>query len=172
MTVDLITEIAFGKSFDLLIKAENNTFNTSFLECFDMASESVWDLMYFPILRVMVNNAPPTIAAKLSQSEARYQSLLGAVANTVAEFRQSSSFGKSLELEVVFSCMSHLDDTVLLAEATDILVAGSDTTATTLAIAIQEIIKRPAILKKLKDELRELGFVIEEDYKLVELEKL
>lgn len=154
------------------MKAENNTFNAPFLESFDLASESVWDLMYFPILRVIVNNAPPAIAVKLSRSAARYQVLLGAVADTVANFRQLKSSGKSLDHDVVFDSMSHLEDKVLLAEATDILVAGSDTTATTLAIAIQEMIKSPTILKRLKDELGEAEIATEQDYKLVKLEKV
>ncbi|KAF1936129.1 cytochrome P450 [Clathrospora elynae] len=104
LTVDFITEVAFGESFNLLTKAENNTFNAPFLESFDLASESVWDLI---------------------KSAARYQGLLRAVADTVANFRRLKGSGKSLDHDVVFDSMSHLDDKVLLAEATDILVAGS-----------------------------------------------
>lgn len=172
MTVDFITEVAFGESFNLLVKAEKSTFNAPYLESFDLASESVWDLMYFPILRAIVNNASPTVAVKLSQSAASYQGLLRAVADTVAKFRRLKSSRKSLDHNIVFDSMSHLEDKVLLAEATDILVAGSDTTATTLAVAIEEMIASPTILKKLKDELREAKIATEQDYKLVKLEQL
>jgi hypothetical protein len=81
------------------------------------------------------------------------------------------SFGKSLDHDIVFGPMSQLDDKVLLVEASDILVAGSDTTATTLAIAIQKFAEYPGILSKLKSEMKEAGIVTELDYKLVELEK-
>lgn len=137
-----------------------------------MASESVWDLMYFPIIRTIVNKAPSAVATKLSQSAARYQGLLRAVAHTVASFRRLKASGKSFGHDVVFDSMSHLDDTMLLAEATDILVAGSDTTATTLSVAIQEIIRIPAIWKQLKAELREAGIIAEQDYELTRLEQL
>ncbi|OAL43320.1 cytochrome P450 [Pyrenochaeta sp. DS3sAY3a] len=172
LTADFITEVAFGESYNLLIKAEDNTFNTPFLGAFDLASDSLWALMYFPILRIIVNNTPPVVAAKLSRSAAGYQGLVRAVADTIASFRRFKSSGKSLDHEVVFDSMSHLEDKVLNGEATDILVAGSDTTATTLAISIQEMIKSPNILKRLKDELKEAEIATEQDCKLVKLEQL
>jgi hypothetical protein len=171
LTVDVITEVAFGESFHLLTKAENNTFNAPFLDSLDLALKSVWDVMYFPIIRVIVDNAPPAVAVMLSQPVARFQDLIRAVTDTVAKFRKLKSFGKSLDHDIVFGPMSQLDDKVLLVEASDILVAGSDTTATTLAIAIQKFAEYPGILSKLKSEMKEAGIVTELDYKLVELEK-
>lgn len=168
----MITEIAFGESFHLLTKAEDNTFNAPFLETLNLALESVWDVMYFPILRFIVNNAPPAVAVRLSQPAARFQDLIRTVADTVAKFRRSKSSGRSLDHDVVFDSMSHLDDKVLLVEASDILIAGSDTTATTLAVAIQKITECPGILRRLKNEMKEAGIVTEQDYKLVKLEQL
>lgn len=127
--------------------------------------------MYFPIIRVIVDNAPPAVAVMLSQPVARFQDLIRAVTDTVAKFRKLKSFGKSLDHDIVFGPMSQLDDKVLLVEASDILVAGSDTTATTLAIAIQKFAEYPGILSKLKSEMKEAGIVTELDDKLVELEK-
>lgn len=172
MTVDFISEVAFGESLNLLVEAENNTFNAPFLASFDLALETVWDLMYFPVIRVIVNNAPPILAARLSPSAARYQGLISAVTKTVTKFRQSGISGKNSEQEVLFDSMSHLDDKVMLAEALDILVAGSDTTATTLSVAIEEMVKKPSIFKRLKTELVEAGIVTEQDYTLTKLEPL
>jgi cytochrome P450 len=168
----VITEVAFGESFHLLTKAENNTFNAPFLQALNLALESIWDAMYFPIIRVIVNHAPPTVAAMLSQPAARFQDLIRTVADTVAKFRRMKSSGKSLDHDVVFDSMSHLDDKVLLVEASDILVAGSDTTATTLSVAIQKITECPGILRRLKNEMKEAGIATEQDYKLVKLEQL
>ena len=172
MTVDLITEVAFGESFDLLVKADDNTFDAPTLETFDLAAASLSDITYFPILRVIINKTPPAIAVKLSRSAASFQDLLRTVQKTVARFRRFKRSGKSVSHDVAFDAMSHLDDGFLMAEAVDILVAGSDTTATTLAVAVHESIKRPGIWKRLREELEEAGLCDEEKFDLVKLEHL
>jgi cytochrome P450 len=68
--------------------------------------------------------------------------------------------------------MQYLDDDLVLAEATDILVAGSDTTASTLAVAIYEMMENPTILEHLRKELKDAGFVTKQDFELVKLEQL
>jgi hypothetical protein len=172
LTIDFITEVAFGESFNLLTKAEDNTFNAPFIECFDLAAESLWDLLYFPLIRTIINKCPPTVAAKLSQPAAKFQGLIRAVADTVANFRRLKSSGKNLDREIVFDSMQYLDDGLVLAEATDILVAGSDTTASTLAVAIYEMMENPTILEHLRKELKDAGFVTKQDFELVKLEQL
>ncbi|KAJ4316651.1 hypothetical protein N0V94_005332 [Neodidymelliopsis sp. IMI 364377] len=172
LTIDFITEVAFGESFDLLTKSENNTYNAPFLEAFDLASASIWDFIYMPFTRFIANNSPRTVTATLSQPAARLQDLISAVANTLAKFRQLNSSGKTLDHDVIFTSMAHLDDKALMAEAVDILVAGSDTTATTLAVALGEMIKDPTIPQKIKDELRKTGMTAEQEYTLVKLEQL
>jgi hypothetical protein len=125
-----------------------------------------------PIIRTIINKCPPALAAKLSEPAARFQGLIQAVANTVDGFRLKKSSGKSLDHEVIFDSMQHLDDKLMLAEATDILVAGSDTTAFTLSVAFQEIMEKPVIFEQLRKELRDAGIVTEQDFDLVKLEQL
>ncbi|KAB2102850.1 hypothetical protein AG0111_0g8982 [Alternaria gaisen] len=172
LTVDFITEVAFGESFNLITESEDNTFNTLFIECFDLASESLWDLLFFPFIRIIVNKCPPAVAAKLSEPAAKFQGLLRAVAATVANFRRLKSSGKRLDREIVFDAMQHLDDKLVQAEASDILIAGSDTTATTLAVAVQAIIENPTIFKKLRNEMKDAGITAEHDFDLLRLEQL
>lgn len=153
-------------------ESEDNTFNTPFIECFDLASESLWDLLFFPFIRIIVNKCPPAVAAKLSEPAAKFQGLIRAVAATVANFRCLKSSGKCLNREIVFDAMQHLDDKLVQAEATDILIAGSDTTATTLAFAVQAIIENPEIFKNLRNEMKDAGFTAEHDFDLLRLEQL
>ncbi|CAN9098161.1 unnamed protein product [Alternaria alternata] len=172
LTVDFITEVAFGESFNLTTESEDNTFNTPFIECFDLASESLWDLLFFPFIRTIVNKCPPAVAARLSEPAAKFQGLIRAVAATVANFRRLKSSGKCLNREIVFDAMQHLDDELVQAEASDILIAGSDTTATTLAVAVQAIIENPTIFTNLKNEMKDAGITAEHDFDLLRLEQL
>ncbi|RYN35993.1 hypothetical protein AA0118_g927 [Alternaria tenuissima] len=172
LTVDFITEVAFGESFNLTTESEDNTFNTPFIECFDLASESLWDLLFFPFIRIIVNKCPPAVAAKLSEPAAKFQGLIRAVAATVANFRRLKSSGKCLNREIVFDAMQHLDDELVQAEASDILIAGSDTTATTLAVAVQAIIENPTIFTNLRNEMKDAGITAEHDFDLLRLEQL
>jgi cytochrome P450 len=137
-----------------------------------LAAESLWDLLHFPLLRTIINKFPPALAAKLSRTAAVFQGLILAVANTVANFRHLKNSGKNLGREVVFDSMQHLDDTKMLAEATDILIAGSDTTAFTLAICIQEMMENPTIFEQLRKELKDAGIATEHDFELVRLEQI
>ena len=65
--------------------------------------------------------------------------------------------------------MQHLDDELVQAEASDILIAGSDTTATTLAVAVQAIIENPTIFTNLRNEMKDAGITAEHDFDLLRL---
>jgi cytochrome P450 len=171
MTVDVITEVAFGKSFQLLIEAKDNSFDTDFLKAFDLVAESTWDFMYLPVIRLMTNILPPAIAARLNKPVAHLQDVLKAVKNTVEDFKSLQASDKKPEHEIVFERMTGLDNVQMHAEAMDILIAGSDTTATTLATAIEELARDPKIFNKLKEELKQAG-IKKEDYDLTRLEQL
>ncbi|KAI4943432.1 hypothetical protein J4E91_009341 [Alternaria rosae] len=172
LTVDLITQMAFGESFNLLTKAEDNTFDAPFHRCFDHAAESLWDMLYFPSLRTIAFTCPHGVAAMFSTAAVRFQALISTVASTVANFRRLKTSGKSFDHELVFNSLEHLDDELVLAEAISILVAGSDTTAFTLAIVVQQMTENPAIFVKLRNELRESGITANEDLGLLRLEQL
>lgn len=60
----------------------------------------------------------------------------------------------------------------MLAEATDILVAGSDTTATTLAVALHQLTRNPEAYAPLKYEIRRANLKTVEDYDLKSIEQL
>ena len=168
----MISEITFGESFNLVAGAEENTFNSPTIECFDVAFAAQWDLIYVPYLGLMVEKCPAIIAAKLSKLVTKFQAFFGSIAQAVVKFRRMKSSGKILDHAVIFDNMQHLDDRLLLAEATDMLVAGADTTATALAMAMEEMIENRAIFEQLKKELKDAGIAKESDFQLVRLEQL
>ncbi|KAF2851805.1 cytochrome P450 [Plenodomus tracheiphilus IPT5] len=172
LTVDVISELAFGSSFNTLQDATDTAFSADFLDAFDRVAHSIWALISIPIFRTIIQICPPAISARLSRTARHVQRLLGAANNTVVRFRSNQASGKKSNHEVMFEEMTGLTDAEMQAEAMDVLVAGSDTTATTLATALEEMSRTPSIFEKLKQELSEAGIKTEEDYDLVKLEQL
>jgi cytochrome P450 len=89
----------------------------------------------------------------------------------VKKFQELKSVGKTFDHPVVFDHLSQLDSTSLVAEATDILVAGSDTTATTLAVALHQLAYLPEVYTALKNELQRADLKTSDDYDLTRIEQ-
>lgn len=90
----------------------------------------------------------------------------------VKKFQDLKSVGKTFDHAVVFDDLAYLDTASLIAEATDILVAGSDTTATTLAVALYQLAHGPEAYAALKQEIRHAGLRTPEDHDLTHLDQL
>ncbi|KAL4902025.1 hypothetical protein BDW74DRAFT_181183 [Aspergillus multicolor] len=172
MTVDLITDIGFGNSFDLTDKARGSGFETDFLQAFNLVATSIWEFMYLPVTRFLVGLLPLSVTIALGGPSAHMARLVMTVSDTVTKFRSLKATGKSESREVVFDGLVGLNDGEMKAEATDILVAGSDTTATTLSVAIFQLCKNPKVYDELKREIRQQHLQAAEDFNLTALEKL
>jgi hypothetical protein len=59
-----------------------------------------------------------------------------------------------------------------LSEATEVLIARLETTATTISLASEKMIRRLEMFERLKGELKEAGLKTEEDYVTRNLEQL
>ncbi|KAF2628596.1 cytochrome P450 [Macroventuria anomochaeta] len=128
LTVDFITQVAFGKSFGLLTKSGRTTFTAPFLQAFDLVADG----------------------------PARYfHRLLCTTKNNIDAYKKRRTTEEELDHEVIFDKILDVNDTELLADAIDILAAGLDTTANTLAIALEQLIKTPERFVKLKEKLKE-----------------
>lgn len=66
--VDFITRAAFGKSFDLLTNSDKTTFDATFLQAFDVAAESFWDLQGNLFIWTLITSISISIAAKFAQN--------------------------------------------------------------------------------------------------------
>jgi len=172
LTVDIISELALGKSFDTLGDAKKDNFREDILQTFNLAVKSIWISMYIPVVRALANSAPPSIAAALSPAAAHLQGLLAASKSTIVQFKKHQASGKMQEHEVVFDKLTGFTDTELQFEAAEILIAGSDTTAITLSSALEQIARHPVIYAKLKQELSTAGLGTTDAYDLLRLEQL
>lgn len=171
--------------------ASGSSFESSFLRAFDVAAHSIWDMMFFPHFRLMVGLMPHGLTIWLGGPAAYFVRLTEVVNSTVSQgmldrtdpriqnikavikkFQDLKSVGKTFEHVVVFDDLADLDTASLVAEATDILVAGSDTTATTLSVTLHQLTHVPEVYAALKEEIRHAGLRTPEDYDLTHLDQL
>ena len=90
----------------------------------------------------------------------------------MTRFRKVKDAGKDLEHDVIFDGLSSLDDKLMLSEAITVLIAGSDTTATTLAVGIYQLACNPEAYKALKSEIQRANLKTVQDYDLKSIEQL
>ncbi|GAM42250.1 hypothetical protein TCE0_044r16037 [Talaromyces pinophilus] len=173
MTVDIISELAFGQSLGLLSKAQDNTFQQPILEALDFVVENVVDFHYWPLYRGAANVCPGFITRIVAPKTLKFyfavQAIQGALKNYL---RSKDAMDEKRRDATIFKPLEHLTNRELMNESINIIIAGSDTTATTLGFAIHEILKNPAISRKLTAEIDAAmpqGF---KDLPLSEAEKL
>ncbi|PTD11921.1 Cytochrome P450 monooxygenase yanH [Fusarium culmorum] len=148
-TADIISHYCTGKSLGQLDSSDEN-FNGDFLDAFNAVSASIWKFMYQPILRRFMFAIPSGIAKTVSRDTRVMMKLNGECYKAALNFKQNppkSSHG------IVLSSLSHLDEKEMGAETAVLLVAGSDTTAYTLAAAVVQICQNNQVKKKLVESL-------------------
>ncbi|KAF7536163.1 hypothetical protein G7054_g4763 [Neopestalotiopsis clavispora] len=171
LTIDVISDVAFGHSLNTLGNSNGNSFESSFLQALDVAAYSIWDMMFFPQLRVIAGLMPPGLTMWLGGPAAHFARQMENIKKIVKKFQDLKSVGKTFDHPVVFDHLSQLDSTSLVAEATDILVAGSDTTATTLAVALHQLACLPEVYTALKNELQRADLKTSDDYDLTRIDQ-
>ena len=75
MTVDIISDLAFGDSFNEMDKAQATDFHTDFLSAFDLVVSSIWNLMYFPRVRLALTMVPSAISIMLRSPRGHFARL-------------------------------------------------------------------------------------------------
>ncbi|KAI9158092.1 Major facilitator superfamily multidrug transporter mdrA [Paramyrothecium foliicola] len=132
LTTEIIMQFAFARSANL-IEADPNGFRSWFLDAFDLASISINDMQYRPIIQ------------KYEQSQEYVAHLqMGQWANE-----------PSITHPVLFDSLPGLTDKNLGDEAMDIMVAGADTTAFTLTTGLMYILQKPKVHHQLMEALLE-----------------
>ncbi|APA11943.1 hypothetical protein SS1G_05491 [Sclerotinia sclerotiorum 1980 UF-70] len=171
LTVDFISEYSFGQSFSLLEDAKDLEFHPGILFAFDMSTEVVTTFRYFPILRQFSNLMPLSLMAFLSQKITKVKELKMALADAMSSFDKARADGQKFEHLPLFDPLSHMSKEYIEAESIDIMVAGSDTTATSLGYLVNAVLRNPDILQKLRAEL-DAGLPDKDaNWPLLELEK-
>ncbi|KAL5358851.1 cytochrome P450 [Aspergillus floccosus] len=173
MTVDVISELAFGQSLDLLDSVQDNTFQQPILEALDFVVENVVDFHYWPLYRAAANMSPGFITRVLAPKTLKFYFAVQAIQKALDDYLMSKDIMDQKRRDAtIFKPLEHLTKEQLINESIDIIIAGSDTTATTLSFAIHEILKNPAIARKLTAELDAAMPESARDLSLAEAEKL
>ncbi|KAE8382393.1 cytochrome P450 [Aspergillus bertholletiae] len=149
MTLDTISDFAFGKSTDAL-KSED--FHSVIFDGIDNATHSVPFFQHFPILRELLRwssyyniNSVPNGFLKLGQvANDGFQEMDASDTWTMFKNMIASAGKKSQTLS-----KEHL-----IAEAIVMIVAGTDTTAVALSTTLHKLLQMPEIYQKLQDEIR------------------
>ncbi|PKY05677.1 cytochrome P450 [Aspergillus campestris IBT 28561] len=149
MTLDTISEFAFGKSAGAL---QLGDYKSPIFEAIDKATHSVPFFQHFPILRELIRwasyynlSAVPNGFLELAQiSESGFQQMHTTETWTMFKNMVLAAEKKSRELT-----KEHL-----ISEAIVMFVAGTDTTAAALAVTLHHLLQQPDIYRRLQDEVR------------------
>ncbi|KAL2071054.1 hypothetical protein VTL71DRAFT_12289 [Oculimacula yallundae] len=172
LTIDIISEFSFGQSFDTLENIKDHSFRPELLSVFDLVSEGQINFHYFPILRAISRWTPVSLISALSKKMGIFQQLHKVLNSAKSSFDIAQAEGKKFERLPLFDPLSSLSPEDLLAEAQDIIFAGSDTTATSLGYLLNSVLSNPSILQHLRAELDANLPDKCEDWPLLKLENL
>ncbi|KAK2035482.1 cytochrome P450 [Colletotrichum zoysiae] len=165
-TIDIISQYCAGKSLGQLEKSDEG-FNTYFLYAFDSLGAAIWEFMYRPIFRKFVMSIPASVAKAVSEESRLMSALYDACRAAAVEYKRSPP--KSSHA-VVFSNLTDLGEQKMGTEAAELLIAGSDTTAYSLAMGIFQIARSARIKKRLVEALDAVVADAESLPSLVDLE--
>ncbi|KAJ9482048.1 hypothetical protein VN97_g11399 [Penicillium thymicola] len=149
MTTEVILQFACGRAGGL-IEEDQNGFRSSILEGFDAASKSIPDLQYQPWLRKLINIIPQTLVYKLSPEIGNLLDTTKLAEDSVRHWQKSES---RPDHPVVFERLETFNDAEKVTEAMGILVAGADTTASTLTTGLIHILSDSEIERRLLNEV-------------------
>lgn len=76
MTVDIISELGFGHSFGLMQDVKGTDFRADFLHAFDLVATSLWDMLFFPVIRSAMGILPTAITTRLGGPAAHFERLM------------------------------------------------------------------------------------------------
>lgn len=97
--------------------------------------------------------------------------MIQALADAMSSFDKARADGQKFEHLPLFDALSHMSKEYIEAESIDIIIAGSDTTATSLGYLVNAVLGNPGILQKLRAEL-DAGLPDKDaNWPLLELEK-
>ncbi|KAK4547628.1 hypothetical protein LTR36_000585 [Oleoguttula mirabilis] len=149
ITIDVISQFAFGKSRDLIHEREDS-FEAELLNAVDEAGKALPDMTFNNIMRKMALRMPESLVLKLNPGLTPLFKLKEFANDSVATYHAMQSKPSH---PVVYGSLEHLSAADQAQEGVDILVAGADTTAYTASIALYHILRDSRIQSKLQTAL-------------------
>jgi cytochrome P450 len=145
---DVIIKVVFGES-DVIATADEDL-NTPVLQTFDILTDGRWSRVCFPYTRWLQDMLPLGLFASFNADLRRVKDFLEFAVAGVQTFRSArSSIGRT----PVLSSIDDLPDSIVIANAGDLIGGGSETTGYTMAFASWHILRDTELAKRLVAEL-------------------
>ncbi|CAG8071881.1 unnamed protein product [Penicillium nalgiovense] len=171
LTVELITEFLFGRHVNM-IEASENTFEADFLEIFEAASTGQPELLFHPIISRIKFALPKSLLLVIDKKLGKLLQIGEWAQDCVKHYNTKTKGGEGMDHPVIFDSLENLSDDRKASMASELLVAGSDTSGTTLTYALYYICSNPYINNKLTEELKKAMPTMDTTPILLELEQL
>ncbi|PVI02281.1 cytochrome P450 [Periconia macrospinosa] len=149
LTADIISTFTSGEDMGLL-RDSNREFHGHFHAAFDASNSTLWDMIYRPTMREIVRKLPRWFSVRISSTSAAVMPLIDHSILAVQDFKKKAK----VDGGNIYSVLKDLPEDEAVSESVDILVAGSDTTAYSLAVGFFHICSRPEIKKRLVETLQ------------------
>ncbi|BFI05062.1 protein MpCYP823A1 [Marchantia polymorpha subsp. ruderalis] len=157
LTMNIMCLMMFGKRYygeDVPVTAELNNFKSLIIDVFDNVgrlnlADLVWCMRPFDL---------QGINKKWKQIRGRCEKLFGLI---IEEHRLRRIEGKTLKddkddfVDVLLSCQAsdNLSDKAIIALLSNMVLGGTDTTATTLEWCMVEIVRNPLMMQRMQEEV-------------------
>ncbi|EXJ68785.1 uncharacterized protein A1O5_07716 [Cladophialophora psammophila CBS 110553] len=151
LTVDVISQFAFGRSRDLIHETPGG-FDAALLRAIDSGGDQLALLQHSYVTLFFAERLPLSLVARVDKTVAQIHYLHEFARDSVSQHKTRR--GKSPH-PVIFDNLQGLSDEYQAMEAVDILLAGSDTTAFTVATALFYILSNESIRTRLVQELKQ-----------------
>ncbi|KAH9236627.1 hypothetical protein K456DRAFT_1436538 [Colletotrichum gloeosporioides 23] len=152
LTTNIIMEFCFADSRGML-EEQSDSFKSQFLTAFSVAASALKTLQQYPLLRIVSNAIPVGLLKVVSPELGNLIHLTDYAEQCVNRWGKSDGSKAAVNHPIVLENLTSLSDVALVGESLDLLVAGSDTSATSVTTALFEILRNPAIEKRLVEEL-------------------
>ncbi|KAM7185506.1 benzoate 4-monooxygenase [Naviculisporaceae sp. PSN 640] len=149
---DIIGSLAFGMDFEGLQKVEDHYWVAALMR--SLTYGAMGDLFHrFPVLKKVVPLLVPGVLRKLSLAMERHADF---TMQTVKRRLASQSDRPDFLTKIIDARDGGEDisDMQIAGHVSDFVIAGSETTSTVLACLTYHLVKQPALMEKLKAEVR------------------
>ncbi|GJC84906.1 N-acetyltryptophan 6-hydroxylase ivoC [Colletotrichum liriopes] len=170
LTTEIIMQFAFSQSAGMIEEQEDD-FGSGFTDALSVASHGVYLMYEKPWVRYIGNVMPPRILRILNPALGNMMNLIEFAATSVRRW-QADQGNRKDSYPIVFDRLGSLTESEKMSEGVDLLIAGSDTTASTAATAVMQILSNPYIERKLVNSLDAAIPSAESLPQLLDLEKI
>ena len=179
VSVDVISEFAFGECYNFLAKSDTGAY---FFEMARGIGPALYVFQQFPSLQSLALKTPPWLAPWLSRPLGYVTAMQVECVAQIENVKRKISEGRDVGRQTIFTTLLSEKDKPegfqvpstweLKDEAYSVLVAAADTTGNAMTVAAFNVLHNPEIYKKLAGELTSHFPNPDSELSFVELEKL